>query len=134
MFEFAKKRRNAAKRKEIEDAFDRGTLNFISWWTKFWFELIGWLIVIGALQFLKEQTMNPLIDAAYWISIGTLMLFIMLPIDIQLTKLAKGTPGKIGMIVLSAFISSIIILFLKLMMDDLQLLNSVSLQILQESQ
>jgi hypothetical protein len=80
---------------EFDEWFDKKTMKHVPHFTRLWFDLMGWMTVIGALEYMRERTN----DIAVWIALGIsvllLLIFIEIPIAIFFKKRGKSRSEKL---------------------------------------
>lgn len=74
---------------QFNNWFDQMALKWIPAATKFWFELMGWLLIIAVLEYARQRSENISIDILFFISAIGIVVFIQVPIDILVTRKLK---------------------------------------------
>jgi hypothetical protein len=74
---------------EFDDEFNRASISGVNWLAKNWFQILEWLALMGALEYLREQTGHAAIYVFLGISALALILYVQIPINIYLERILK---------------------------------------------
>jgi hypothetical protein len=82
-----------------------------------------WLIIIGALEYVRERTNHVVIYICLGISVFSLVAFIQVPIQIFVQKKYKKGLGKVLAYIFAFILIFIIYKFIYVVVEDLSALN-----------
>ena len=80
-----KKRRD----EEFDNEFNRASISGVNWLAKSWFQILEWLALMGALEYLRVQTEHISVYIFLGISALALILYVQIPINIYLERILK---------------------------------------------
>ncbi|MFH1670149.1 MAG: hypothetical protein ABIA92_01025 [Patescibacteria group bacterium] len=106
-------------KRSLDEEFYEWTKSGVKTISKFWFQLLGWLAIIGTLEYLREETGH--IAAWIFLAISVLMigLHVQIPVTIFFERILKKHFSYWWYQIIALFITVIICTALFLMMRSL---------------